>query len=56
MLVIGGGDGGNLLEISRHSSVEQMDICEIDEMVIDVSYLYFLAEQSKPTEVNSAQP
>lgn len=37
VLVVGGGDGGVLREISRHSSVELIDICEIDKMVIDVS-------------------
>lgn len=37
VLVVGGGDGGVLREISRHSSVETIDICEIDKMVIDVS-------------------
>ena len=37
VLVIGGGDGGVLREISRHNSVEQIDICEIDKLVIDVS-------------------
>ena len=36
VLVVGGGDGGVLREISRHSSVELIDICEIDKMVIDV--------------------
>ncbi|KAG7020072.1 Spermidine synthase 1, partial [Cucurbita argyrosperma subsp. argyrosperma] len=33
VLVIGGGDGGVLREVSRHSSVKQIDICEIDKMV-----------------------
>ena len=37
VLLIGGGDGGILREISRHSSVEHIDICEIDTMLIDVS-------------------
>lgn len=37
VLVIGGGDGGVLREVARHSSVEQIDICEIDKMVVDVS-------------------
>lgn len=37
VLVVGGGDGGVLREISRHSSVELIDICEIDKLVIDVS-------------------
>lgn len=41
VLVVGGGDGGVLREISRHSSVEHIDICEIDKMVIDVSYGLF---------------
>jgi len=29
VLVIGGGDGGVLREVGRHSSVEQINICEI---------------------------
>ncbi|XP_038682982.1 spermine synthase isoform X2 [Tripterygium wilfordii] len=41
VLVVGGGDGGVLREISRHSSVEVIDICEIDNMVIEVSKKYF---------------
>ncbi|KAK4376846.1 hypothetical protein RND71_003142 [Anisodus tanguticus] len=41
VLVIGGGDGGVLREVSRHSSVEQIDICEIDKMVVEVAKLFF---------------
>ncbi|ONM52957.1 Spermidine synthase 2 [Zea mays] len=41
VLVIGGGDGGVLREVSRHISVEQIDICEIDKMVVDVSKQFF---------------
>ncbi|KAK1301866.1 Spermine synthase [Acorus calamus] len=41
VLVVGGGDGGVLREISRHTSVEKIDICEIDELVIDVCKKYF---------------
>ena len=37
VLVIGGGDGGVIREIARHVSVDQIDICEIDEMVVNVS-------------------
>ncbi|KAL5813193.1 hypothetical protein ACOSQ3_028143 [Xanthoceras sorbifolium] len=33
--------GGVLREISRHSSVELIDICEIDNMVVDVSKKFF---------------
>jgi spermidine synthase len=40
VLVIGGGDGGVLREISRHSSVESIDICEIDQLVIDVKFSF----------------
>ncbi|KAK4261298.1 hypothetical protein QN277_004317 [Acacia crassicarpa] len=41
VLVIGGGDGGVLREVSRYSSVEKIDICEIDKMVVDVSKQFF---------------
>ncbi|KAL5544236.1 hypothetical protein UlMin_008020 [Ulmus minor] len=41
VLVIGGGDGGILREISRHSSVQQIDICEIDKMLVDVYKEFF---------------
>jgi len=37
ILVIGGGDGGILREISRHGKVKNIDFCEIDEEVIKVS-------------------
>lgn len=43
VLVIGGGDGGVLREVARHSTVEQIDICEIDKMVVDVSPFAFLS-------------
>lgn len=42
VLLVGGGDGGILREISRHSSVQHIDICEIDKMVIDVICLFNL--------------
>ncbi|KAF3796224.1 Spermidine synthase [Nymphaea thermarum] len=41
VLVIGGGDGGVLREVARHTSVEQIDLCEIDAMVVEVSKKYF---------------
>ncbi|CAI9785173.1 unnamed protein product [Fraxinus pennsylvanica] len=41
VLVIGGGDGGVLREVARHSSIEKIDICEIDKMVVDVSQHFF---------------
>jgi spermidine synthase len=33
VLVVGGGDGGVLREITRHRSVERLDIAEIDEEI-----------------------
>ncbi|KAI3516296.1 hypothetical protein L1887_15210 [Cichorium endivia] len=41
VLVVGGGDGGVLREVARHSSIEHIDICEIDKMVVDVSKEFF---------------
>ena len=37
VLIIGGGDGGILREVLKHPEVEQVTMCEIDEMVIEVS-------------------
>ncbi|KAB2073195.1 hypothetical protein E1A91_A07G068600v1 [Gossypium mustelinum] len=41
VLLIGGGDGGILREISRHNSVHHIDICEIDTVLIDVYKEFF---------------
>ena len=40
VLVIGGGDGGVLREIVKHSTVESADLCDIDEAVIRLSKKY----------------
>jgi spermidine synthase len=40
VLVIGGGDGGIVRELDKHSLVEKIALCEIDEEVIRVSKLY----------------
>ncbi|ERF72747.1 Spermidine synthase [Endocarpon pusillum Z07020] len=40
VLVIGGGDGGVLREIVKHSSVESAVLCDIDEAVIRLSKEY----------------
>lgn len=34
VLVIGGGDGGTVRELSRYSHIEKIDLVEIDEMVV----------------------
>lgn len=36
VLIIGGGDGGTLREVLRHSSVQEVTLVEIDSEVIDV--------------------
>jgi len=40
VLVVGGGDGGVLREVAKHPGVEEIHLCEIDQMVIDVSKKY----------------
>ncbi len=42
-LVIGGGDGGILRELSRHDCIKEVDICEIDEGVINAAKEFFPA-------------
>ncbi|KAF4672179.1 hypothetical protein FOL47_000830 [Perkinsus chesapeaki] len=39
-LIIGGGDGGILRELTKHSSFTELHICEIDGQVIEVSKEY----------------
>ena len=40
VLIIGGGDGGVLREVFKHSSVESAILCDIDEAVIRLSKKY----------------
>jgi spermidine synthase len=40
VLVIGGGDGGVLREVVKHSTVETAILCDIDEAVIRLSKKY----------------
>lgn len=40
VLVIGGGDGGVLREVVKHSAVETAVLCDIDELVIRLSKKY----------------
>lgn len=41
VLVIGGGDGGALREVSKHPSVKRIVLVEIDPSVIELSKQYF---------------
>jgi len=40
VLVIGAGDGGTVRELTRYTSVENIDMVEIDKMVVDVCREY----------------
>lgn len=40
VLIIGGGDGGVLREVVKHPEVQSVEMCEIDEKVIEVSKKY----------------
>lgn len=44
-LIVGGGDGGVARELAKHTCIESIDLCEIDEMVVVASkkYLPFIA-------------
>jgi len=41
ILVIGGGDGGTVREIIKHPQINKVDVCEIDEKVIEICREYF---------------
>lgn len=41
ILIIGGGDGGTLREVLKHTSVKEAVLCEIDEAVIEAGRTYF---------------
>ena len=45
VLIVGGGDGGVVREVSKHPSVEEIHLCDIDERVIEISkeYLPFMS-------------
>ncbi len=40
VLVIGAGDGGTVRELTRYSTIEHIDMVEIDKMVVDVCIKY----------------
>ncbi len=41
VLIVGGGDGGTLQQVLRHTTVEQVVVCELDRRVIEVSTQFF---------------
>lgn len=40
VLVVGGGDGGTVRELSRYAGIEKIDMVEIDRMVVDACREY----------------
>lgn len=47
VLVIGGGDGGTVRELTRYESIEKIDMVEIDELVVTASKQYLPITASK---------
>jgi spermidine synthase len=41
VLIIGGGDGGALTEVLKHSNITEVVLCDIDEYVVKLSQKYF---------------
>ncbi|MFN7035255.1 MAG: polyamine aminopropyltransferase [Bellilinea sp.] len=41
VLIVGGGDGGSLQQVLKHSSVEEAVVCELDRRVVEVSRKHF---------------
>lgn len=54
VLVIGAGDGGTIRELTRYSTIEQIDMAEIDKAVVDVcvEHLPSLASKLSDSRVN----
>ncbi len=54
VLVIGGGDGGTVRELTRYKNIEHIDMVEIDEMVVRAcqKYLPITAEKLEDSRVN----
>jgi len=41
VLVVGGGDGGVVREVTRHAGVEKIIMCDIDRRVVEIAKMYF---------------
>lgn len=50
VLIIGGGDGGTVREVLKHPSVEHIDLCEIDGLVIEASQKWLPSIAGKLTD------
>jgi len=50
VLVIGGGDGGSVRELTRYTTIETIDMVEIDERVVRACQMYLPQTASKLTD------
>jgi len=50
VLIVGGGDGGAVREVLKHSEIEEVVLCEIDEQVVRASQKYFPTLTEKLTD------
>ncbi|WP_105619634.1 polyamine aminopropyltransferase [Vallitalea okinawensis] len=50
VLVIGGGDGGTVRELTRYKTIEKIDMVEIDEMVVRACQKYLPLTSSQLTD------
>lgn len=50
VLIVGGGDGGVLREVVKHSCVETIHMCEIDRHVVEIAKvtLFFFSQMFPP--------
>jgi spermidine synthase len=46
-LVIGGGDGGTVRELTRYKTIQNIDMVEIDKLVVDISKEYIKQTSEK---------
>ena len=51
VLVVGGGDGGVLREVAKHSCVEEIHLCEIDQVQLANTLHMYLCSSSPSQSV-----
>ena len=53
-MIVGGGDGGVLREVAKHSSVEEIHMCEIDQQVYSLIHMsHFIGTNIFPIILNN---
>ena len=56
VLVIGGGDGGVVREVLKHELVEEVVLCDIDEVIIRRISILRLLPKLSGSRLSSASP